>query len=304
MKLVTFRAYDKVRAGFWLDGVGLACDLHECASLVPDREPMPCTIRELVSSGRMDEARRIEQITRGVAEAVPGALTGLAFEMPDVEWLPPIPDPSKIIAIGLNYKDHCEEQGLPPPTFPTVFAKLPNSLAAQDADVIYPRETTKLDYEAELAFVIGRLAKRVAKEDALDFVAGYMCLNDITARDIQKSEGQWIRGKSFDTFCPCGPYLVTPDEVPDLGNLAIQCKVNGETRQDSNTSQLIFGVADLVSRLSSSFTLYPGDIVTTGTPGGVGMYRGEDYLLKVGDTVEVTIERLGTLRNRVVAEPT
>jgi 2-keto-4-pentenoate hydratase/2-oxohepta-3-ene-1,7-dioic acid hydratase in catechol pathway len=306
MKLATFRAGGEERIGSYLADAGLAVDLHAALSLLPEppASPLPTTMRGLLALGDdgLDIVLRVAENAARVQAAVPGALSGMAFPEKEIEWLPPVRDPTKIIAIGLNYVGHCREQNAPIPTYPTVFAKFPSSLIGHGGDVVYPRQTQSLDYEAELAFVIGKTAKDVSPHRALDYVAGYMNFNDITARDVQKAERQWVRAKSFDTFAPCGPYLVTRDEVADPQSLGIVCKVNGEVRQSASTSDMVFGVAELVSRLSRGTTLLPGDVVATGTPGGVGIFRDPPTLLRPGDMVEISVEGLGTLRNRVVAE--
>lgn len=216
--------------------------------------------------------------------------------------LPPVGDPQKIICIGQNYRDHCLEQNQPFPERAIIFAKFPSALIGPGAPIVLPRISEKVDYEAELAFVIGKRARHVAEADAREYVAGYMCLNDVSARDIQFGDKQWVRGKTFDTFAPTGPMLVTADEIPDPHNLDISLTLNGNTMQKSNTSNLIFGVDHLVAYLSAVVTLEPGDIVTTGTPGGVGIFRDPPVLLKPGDEVSVTIQGLGTLTNPVTAE--
>jgi acylpyruvate hydrolase len=216
----------------------------------------------------------------------------------EVTWLPPV-NPSKIIAVGLNYRDHIAEQGLPMPEFPTIFAKFPSALNGHLQPIRYPEATQQLDYEVELAFVIGKTARNVPEPEAYHSIAGYMIMNDVTARDLQKSEKQWVRAKSFDTFAPCGPFFITADEVPNPVNLNLECKVNGEMRQKSNTRELIFDVPFLLSYLSHSFTLLPGDVITTGTPGGVGRDRVPPALLQRGDRIEMSIEGFGTLINWV-----
>lgn len=225
---------------------------------------------------------------------------GEAFDLATVSWLPPIPNPSKVVAIGQNYRDHCAEQNVPIPEFATVFAKFPSCLLGHLEAIHYPKETEALDYEAELAFVMGKEARNVARSRAYEYVAGYTIMNDVTARDVQRDEKQWVRGKSFDTFGPCGPYLVTTDDIPDPHQLPIWLNVNGQERQRSRTDQLVFDVPYLVEHLSHSFTLYPGDIITTGTPGGVGMFRDPPALLNRGDIIEVGIDGIGVLRNHVV----
>ncbi|MFO7447979.1 MAG: fumarylacetoacetate hydrolase family protein [Ignavibacteriaceae bacterium] len=212
----------------------------------------------------------------------------------------PLKNPSKIIAIGLNYSDHAKEARLEIPKTPLVFAKFPNSITGP-ADTIYiPRDLTqKVDYEVELGIVIGKKAKNVKKKDALNYVYGYMVLNDISARDLQFSDGQWVRAKSLDTFCPMGPFIITADEIKDPQNLKLVCEVNGQNMQDSSTSNMIFGAADLVSILSHAFTLEPGDIIATGTPGGVGFSRRPPIYLKDGDIIKTRIEGIGELVNPV-----
>jgi 2-keto-4-pentenoate hydratase/2-oxohepta-3-ene-1,7-dioic acid hydratase in catechol pathway len=214
---------------------------------------------------------------------------------------PVVPRPDKIICVGLNYRDHAAESNLAVPEEPVLFAKFNNSLICPGAPIRLPKVAPdRVDYEAELAVVIGRRATHVAPERALDFVAGYMCANDVSARDLQMRGGQWLRGKAIDTFLPIGPWLVTRDEVRDPQNLRIRCTVNGEVLQDSNTREMIFGVAKLVSVISHTITLVPGDVICTGTPSGVGFARKPPRFLSPGDEVTVSIEGLGDLTNTVV----
>lgn len=222
--------------------------------------------------------------------------------LPDVRLLAPISNPSKVIAIGLNYMDHVRESGGTPPTIATMFAKYPSSIIGPgDAIQWDPSFTSKVDYEAELAFVVGKTARNVSEEAAYDYIAGYMNCHDVSARDLQLERGdQWIMGKSLDTFCPLGPYLVTKDEIEDPHNLPIRCSVNGEALQDSNTKELVFGIPYLLAYLSRGFTLLPGDVVTTGTPHGVGAFREPPAYLKDGDVVTVEVEGLGQLTNPCV----
>lgn len=221
-----------------------------------------------------------------------------------VRLLPPIARPGKIVAIGLNYRDHCVEQGIEPPTIPLIFAKFPNSIAGPYDPIILPAEDMQVDYEAELGVVIGRNAKRIAASEAMEHVAGYLVLNDVSARKWQFSDKQWVRGKSCDTFCPIGPWLTTRDEVPDPHALHISTRVNGQLLQDSNTHHLIFRIPELIEFITASMTLEPGDIIATGTPVGVGCFRNPPIYLKGGDIVEIEIERLGKLRNSVENSPT
>ena len=215
---------------------------------------------------------------------------------------PPIPDPQKIVCVGQNYRDHCHEQHVQIPGQPIVFAKFATCLAGPRDNILLPKISQQIDFEIELAFVIGRGGKHIPEERALDHVAGYMVFNDVTARDVQFADKQWVRGKSFDTFAPCGPALVTRDEIPDPQNLKLELAVNGAVMQSSNTNQMIFGVAHLISFLSRSLTWTPGDIVATGTPPGVGVFRKPPVFLKAGDRVTATVEKLGSLENICVAE--
>jgi 5-carboxymethyl-2-hydroxymuconate isomerase len=181
--------------------------------------------------------------------------------------------PGKIVCVGLNYHDHAEEGGQDLPKAPLLFAKWPNTLIGDGEPIVLPPDSTQVDYEAELGVVIGTTAKHVSERDALDVVAGYICVNDVTARDMQFGDGQWTRGKSPDTFCPVGPRLVPRDEIGDPQALAIRCIVNGETLQDSSTSQMIFSVAEIIAYVTRVITLEPGDLIATGTPAGVGVFR-------------------------------
>jgi 2-keto-4-pentenoate hydratase/2-oxohepta-3-ene-1,7-dioic acid hydratase in catechol pathway len=212
----------------------------------------------------------------------------------------PIERPGKIVCVGLNYRDHAEEQGVALPTAPLLFAKWPNTLIGPGEPIVIPPAVTKCDYEAELGVVIGARVSRVSKENAFEAVRGYVCANDVSARDLQFGDGQWTRGKSVDTFCPVGP-LVPAADVPDPHALRIRAIVSGEVLQDSTTANLIFGVDDIVSYASQTVTFEPGDLILTGTPAGVGIFREPQRLLQPGDEVTIEIEGLGSLTNPVVA---
>jgi 2-keto-4-pentenoate hydratase/2-oxohepta-3-ene-1,7-dioic acid hydratase in catechol pathway len=229
------------------------------------------------------------------------AVDGRALDPDAVRLLPPI-SPGKIVAIGLNYRDHIEEAGLEEPERPLVFAKFPSSvIGARDPIAIDLSLAERVDWEVELGVVIGRRAHRVGQAEALDHVAGYLVANDVSARDVQFGDGQWVRGKSFDTFCPLGPALVTVDEVADPQALRLRTTVNGETVQDSNTGLMIFSVAEIIAFCSSCFTLDPGDVILTGTPWGCGEFMDPRRSLAPGDVVECAVEGLGELTNPVVA---
>lgn len=237
----------------------------------------------------------------GLAQAQQAAGEPLPFAVEKLAA--PLTNPSKIMAIGRNYADHAQESKSAIPERPLLFAKFPTTIVGPGADVTWnPALSEKIDFEAELAVIIGKTTRRVAEAEALDYVFGYTCANDVTARDLQKGDGQWVRGKSLDTFCPLGPWLVTADEVPDPQDLNIRCLVNSQTMQESHTSKMIFSAAYLISYLSQAFTLLPGDILLTGTPDGVGAYREPPVFLKHGDVVAVEIDGVGRLVNRCRAE--
>jgi 2-keto-4-pentenoate hydratase/2-oxohepta-3-ene-1,7-dioic acid hydratase in catechol pathway len=217
---------------------------------------------------------------------------GEMLSLPAVKLLAPC-EPSKIVALGLNYRDHAEEFGHPIPEEPLIFLKPSTAVIGPDDDIVYPAMSRRVDYEAEMAVVIGRTCRQVREAEALDYILGYTCINDVTARDLQQKDGQWTRAKGFDTFAPLGPWIETG--IPDPGNLTVEAYLNGERRQHSSTHNLIFGVAAQVSFISRIMTLLPGDVIATGTPSGIGPMQS-------GDTVEIRVEGIGTLRNRIVPE--
>jgi acylpyruvate hydrolase len=237
----------------------------------------------------------LDQLAERASSAEPRVALG------DVRLIAPVPDPEKIICLGLNYRDHARETGQAIPTAPMWFAKFANSLVGQDEDVILAAaHPDYVDYEAELAVVIGRRAHRVDPQRALEHVVGAMPFNDVSARDLQFQNPLWTSGKAVDTFAPCGPALVTLDEIDDLGSLGLRTRVNGQVVQEGNTREMIFSVAETVAWLSRTITLIPGDIIATGTPAGVGASRNS--FLKPGDTVEVEVDGLGVMRNPIRAE--
>jgi len=255
----------------------------------------PATIDELLLDWTSGSARLQEVVAHIPADD--GA------PLHDVQLLSPVGRPGKIACAGVNYKLHASEQNREAPDHPVMFAKFGSAVTGPGAEIRWSRTLTQaVDFEAELAVVIGRTCRRVGAESALDYVAGYTCLNDVSARDLQYSDKQFTRAKSLDTFCPIGPWLVTPDEIPDPQDLDIRCIVNGEVLQDSNTSDMVFGVAELISFCSQAFTLEPGDVIATGTPGGVGWFREPKRMLKDGDEVVVEIEGIGRLVNHCVEE--
>ena len=238
-------------------------------------------------------------LERGLLGRLGDDVHGPGIPLGDVRLEPPVPDPDKIVCIGLNYRSHAEEAGLEPPSAPTFFAKFRNCLAPAGAEVTLPAASQKVDFEAEVAFVIARRCRDVPEEQALDHVAGYMLLNDLSARDLQFATPQWTPGKVFDGSAPCGPALVTPDEAGPHDAIEIALTLNGETMQSASTADLIFSVPALVAHLSRLMTLEPGDIVSTGTPSGVGSVRQPRVWLQDGDELVVTSPTLGRLETRI-----
>ncbi len=251
----------------------------------------PRTMAALIAAG----SKAVDALRDAVARS---ELAERGRPLAEAELLAPLPRPGKIVAIGRNYREHQAEEGVDPPPAPLVFAKFPSAVVGPGGEIRWdPTLTHQVDYEAELAVVIGRRARNVSQADALEYVLGYTALNDVSARDVQFGDGQWVRGKSLDTFCPIGPALVTHDEIGDPQDLAIGTTVNGERVQDARTSQMYFGVAAIISYCSQSFMLEPGDVIATGTPGGVGVFRDPPRFLADGDRVTVEIERIGRLEN-------
>jgi len=275
MRLVSYRSDRGVRAGLLRDDS--VVDVWD--AIGGDGS----SVRDLLAAERLAEAGEISD-----GEAVA-----------EVELQPPVPDPEKIICIGLNYRAHAAEAGIEPPDAPTFFAKFRNALAAPGATVPLPAASAKVDFEAEVAFVIGRRATEVAEPEALEHVAGYMLLNDLSARDLQFATPQWMPGKVFDGSAPCGPTLVTPDEAGAPEQISFSLTLNGERMQAASTDDLIFSVPALVAHLSGLMTLEPGDIVSTGTPAGVGSTRQPRVWLKPGDEIEISSPTLGLLQTTI-----
>lgn len=263
--------------------------------------------------GVLDSTGTLRDISALVSDIDPTTLTGLRSRLPsDLETLPsvsgnprlgsPVATPGKIVAVGLNYRDHCEEVGYPIPSEPILFSKAITALNGPFDDVVLPKGCTKADWEAEFAIVIGSKCQYVSEEHALEYVAGFSVINDVTERRFQlEREGQWFKGKGCDTFAPLGPWLVTTDEVSDFADRRIWLKLNGEVMQESSTKHLIFGVKKMVSYISEFMTLLPGDVIATGTPPGVGLGMKPNLWLKPGDVMELGVEGLGTQRQTVRA---
>lgn len=250
----------------------------------------PGTMRQLIT--RMSNSSEFRQQIEKEAADVTGT-----FPLQKVKLCSPLTDPEKLIFVGLNYADHAKESGMAVPEKPVLFAKYNNSITGPDDTIIIPDEVNQCDYEVELAVIIGKTAHNVPLEQAADHIFGYTIVNDVSARDIQLSEGQWTRGKAIDGFAPMGPWLVTADSLTNAGELAISLKLNGKTMQRSNTRELIFTIPYLVSFLSRTITLKPGDVISTGTPPGVGMGLNPPVWLQDGDVTEAEIQGIGTLRN-------
>jgi 2-keto-4-pentenoate hydratase/2-oxohepta-3-ene-1,7-dioic acid hydratase in catechol pathway len=279
MRLVSYRGEQGVCAG-----VQVVDGILDAGALLGER---PLGARRLIEEDRVDELAELAKLESDIEPANPLGL------------LPPIPDPDKVICIGLNYRSHAEEQGVEPPEQPTFFAKFRNALAPEGATVTLPAASEKVDYEAEVAFVIGRRCKEVDPAEGLDAVAGYMLFNDLSARDLQFATPQWMPGKVFDGSAPCGPALVTPDESGPPDAISFTLDLNGERMQEASTSDLVFSVAELVARLSRWMTLEPGDIISTGTPSGVGSIRQPHVWLKPGDEILISSPTLGELSTTI-----
>jgi 2-keto-4-pentenoate hydratase/2-oxohepta-3-ene-1,7-dioic acid hydratase in catechol pathway len=307
MKLAQFKTKtsDVGRIGLLAEGkvldlAALAVAVNQAGGEVPAWLPGVTQMLEIIQRG--DEA--LTAIQTLVDEAQSHrimAVEPLAFAVDTIDFLPAV-QAGKILAIGRNYEDHALEGGSEPPAAPLIFNKLINSLSAHNAPIVLPAISSQVDYEAELAVVIGRRAKRVSEAEALDYIFGYTLINDVSARDLQFGDGQWVRGKGLDGFAPLGPFITTRADIADVQALNIEGRLNGEVMQSSNTSKMIFKIAYLVSYISQGITLEPGDCIATGTPEGVGIFRKPPVLLKAGDVFEVTVENLGTLSNPVINE--
>ncbi|WP_075618904.1 fumarylacetoacetate hydrolase family protein [Paenisporosarcina indica] len=221
------------------------------------------------------------------------------YKKDEVKTLAPIDNPGKVVCVGNNYMDHCIEQNVEPPKNPLIFSKWASCIVGPDEQVVLPQESSQVDYEAELVVVVGKSGKDIAESEAMEYVFGYTIMNDVSARDVQFADVQWVRGKSYDTFAPLGPVIVTADEIADPNKLDIKLQLNGEYLQDSNTKHLIFDIPYLISYLSKGFTFEPGDIIATGTPHGVGVFRKPPVFLGKGDVCKIEIEKIGVLENPI-----
>ena len=278
MRLVRFGQKGNIKPGLWKNGN--IVDLREIFPEIPDisetffREGWLEKVAEVKNPGRKIEVRIASPIHR----------------------------PSKIICLGKNYAEHAKEGGFENPEKPLLFCKTPNALSGPYDPIILPRSSGQVDWEVELAVIIGKEGKRIAKTDAFDYVAGFTVMNDVSGRQAQFSDSQWFRGKSFDSFAPAGPFIVTPDEIDDVNNLRLTAVVDGEIMQDGNTRDMIFDIRAIIENISEDITLIPGDIISTGTPAGVGIFRDPPVVLKPGNVVECRIEQIGAIINKVVEE--
>jgi acylpyruvate hydrolase len=322
MKLVTYESGKQPRLGGvegeWVVDIRLALEMlarRRIPSAQRSRPGFKTASRAVLDAGH-PPLDMIELLRRGAAwQKALGVVTsslastldrrraprGLFTAIRSARLLAPLARPPKITCVGLNYADHARENRVEPPPKPIFFLKSGNTLCGPSDPIRLPPNSTQVDYEAELAVVIGKGGREIPREKAYDHVAGYTILNDVTARDMQFGDKQWFRGKSCDTFAPLGPWIVTADEIPDPHNLRISLALNGQTMQDSNTSNLIFKVPDLISYLSQSLTWEVGDLISTGTPAGVGIFRKPPVFIQAGDAVSITVERIGSLTNRVEA---
>jgi len=295
MRLVCFNPKNISPSGERRYRIGAMVDGDQIADLTPSILPLGLSSSEIL--------RCYDLSTNFVEPAMEAVNSGQLplVDIGDVKVEAPVPRPGKIICIGLNYLDHVMESGMEIPKAPLLFSKFVTSVAASEDPILLPGGSEQVDFEAELAVLIGRRAKNIRLEDAMDYVFGYTNFNDVSARDMQFADGQWQRGKSCDTFAPFGEYVATKDELPDPHNLRIQFRLNGDKMQDSNTDQMIFKIPDLIEFISRSITLEPGDIIATGTPPGVGFARQPPVFLRDGDVCEVEIEGLGVLVNPVTS---
>ena len=288
MRLATIRTASGPRAAVFQGGRYIDLQATDAA--------LPASVRQLLEQG--PDALQ-------AAAAAAASPKAVAIDAAKVQLLAPIPDPPKIVCLGLNYRDHAAEGGQPIPKEPVLFSKYPTALVGHEADIVLPPESSEVDYEAELVIVVGKGGRRIKADQAMSHVAGYTCGHDVSARDwqLKKDQKQWMAGKTFDTFAPCGPVIVTTEDMPDPHLSAISLRLNGKTMQNSNTNQMIFRVEQIVSYISQVITIEPGDLIFTGTPPGVGMAQKPNPVwLKPGDVCEVEIEGIGVLRNPVVGE--
>jgi len=278
MRLIRFGQKGKAKPGLWKDGK--IVDLREIFPQIPDIS------EKFFREGWLEKVAGVKHPGRKIQARIAS----------------PIHRPSKIICLGKNYAEHAKEGGFKNPEKPLIFCKTPNALSGPYDPIILPRSSGQVDWEVELAVIIGKEGKRINKTDAFDYIAGFTVMNDVSGREAQFSDSQWFRGKSFDSFAPAGPFIVTPDEIDDINNLRLTTVVDGEIMQDGNTREMIFDIPAIIENISEDITLIPGDIISTGTPAGVGIFRDPPVVLKPGNVVECRIEKIGAIINKVVKE--
>ncbi len=296
MRIVTYNLGEMQRAGLQLDDVVVDAQDAATAGGLGDGQARAWRSAKMIVGQPQSS---LDALAEGAALC---AAAGRVLDYADLELGPPIPDPQKIICLGLNYRAHAEEVDAEVPQAPDLFTKFPSSLLGPNGTIQIPSITQAVDYEGELAVVINRACRNVSQDEALSHVAGCMVLNDVTARDLQARTSQWTAGKAIDTFAPCGPALVSLDEIDDLDDLHIQTRVNGTTLQDESTARMMYSIPETIAFVSRLMTLLPGDIIATGTPAGVGFQREPPVYLSPGDVVEVEIAGIGCLSNRVAAD--
>jgi acylpyruvate hydrolase len=301
MKLVTYCHQDRQRVGAAVDDH--IVDIGRASSVGRHDAELPTSILELLAGGddllsRANECTR-EVLAKGALNAAEFRERGVLFRLSDVRLAPPVPRPAKIICLGRNYRAHAEEANMEVPQVPELFSKYLNTLIGHGDAIVIPPTTSQVDYEAELAVVIGKRGRHIREADAMSHVAGYTIFNDVSARDYQFRTSQWMAGKTFDTFGPMGPWITTRDDIPDPHALRIKLDVDGDVLQDGTTADLIFSIPAIIAYISTIVTLEPGDVISTGTPAGVGFVRKPPRFLQAGETVRITIDGIGTLENRV-----
>jgi acylpyruvate hydrolase len=315
MRLVTYRREGQCRTGAHLDEQVIDLNRAHRAALEHTGDEDELAVADVrVPTNMIGLLRGGDTSLRAVQQAVAFARSrlevsgktlnrqGIVYATDDISLLPPVVRPGKVICLGLNYRDHAAEAGMAVPEYPVLFHKVAGSLIGHNQPIVVPRISSKIDYEGELAIIIGRRGKYIAEDEAYAYIAGYTVANDVSARDLQFRTSQWTTGKMLDTFGPLGPALVTRDEVPDPHRLAIKTILNGQVMQDGNTADMIFRIPFIVRYISEIVTLEPGDVILTGTPPGIGNTRSPQVFMKPGDTIEVEIEQLGKLANPVAAE--
>jgi 2-keto-4-pentenoate hydratase/2-oxohepta-3-ene-1,7-dioic acid hydratase in catechol pathway len=299
MKLITFSLKETIQIGVLRETVTINLNSLSAIHVNTNNEEstFPTDMLQLVKLGKTG-LDYIETMLNWLDENE-SYKAEVEVDTNSIKLLAPISNPGKVVCVGNNYMDHCIEQNVVPPKQPMIFSKWASCIIGPNEDVILPEDSEQVDYEAELAVIIGKEGKNIPENQALDYIYGYTVMNDVSARDIQFEDVQWVRGKSYDTFAPIGPAIVTADEIEDPHNLDIRLTVNGETLQDSNTKHLIHKIPYIISYLSKGFTFQPGDVIATGTPHGVGVFRNPPIFLKKGDVCTIEIEKVGTLKNPI-----